>query len=360
MVNLNTINTILKNFKVNSECFRFTEFQSGHINDTYLVATNDNSQYVLQRINTNVFKNIDSVIKNKKLLNTYFNKRIDSLNYDFVNFIETYNNSIAFKDESGNYWNLMTFIEDSKTFDVADNKDIVFEAGKLYGDFVKQTSQIDAQSFSETIEDFHSVPSRFLKFEDALKTTKVSITEIEDILNYILESKNEMCKLSKLIEAKTIPLRLTHNDTKLSNILFNSNNKGLAVIDLDTVMPGIIHFDFGDSIRSICSTAKEDEQDLSLVTINLEFYKSFCDGYSIYTKDILSEVEIKYLPLAVKTMIFIMGLRFFTDYLNGNIYYKVSYQNHNLIRAKNQFALLKDVSDKFDQITDITNNYFSK
>ena len=360
MVDLKTINRIAKNFKIDSECVSFSELQSGHINDTYLISTSTNKKFVLQKINTTVFKNVIAVINNKQILSDYFKSITTSLNYQFVVFIETNSNSIVYIDPNNSYWNLMIYIPNSHTFDVAQNTEMVFEAGKLYGDFLLQTSDVLTTDFKETILDFHSMPMRLGQFDTALENTKIDIKLINELLNIVFSYREEMCIISQLKAENKMPLRVTHNDTKLSNILFDKNGKGLAVIDLDTIMPGIVHFDFGDSIRSICSTAKEDEQNLDLVEINLDFYEAYCKGYSIYTKTVLSELEITYLPLSIKTMIYIMGLRFLTDYLNGNIYYKVNHPKQNLDRAKNQFKLLKSVDSNHKQIQEITSLYFAK
>lgn len=360
MVGLKIINTMIQNFKIDSECMAFSELESGHINDTFLITTLTGKQFVLQKTNTDVFKNIEAVFHNKQLLNNFLESKISQLNYKFVSYLKTKSDTLVYIDDYNNYWSVMLFIQDSKTITLAEDLDTVFEAGKLYGDFLYQTHTIDLTQFKDIIQDFHSVPFRLFEFDQALKKTTIAKSTVHGILDTISKYRSEMSMLSELIEAKKIPLRLTHNDTKLSNILFDSNNKGIAVIDLDTLMPGIVHFDFGDAIRSICSTAQEDEQDLNTVKIDLNYYEAFCKGYAVYTKDLLSTKETNYLPLAIKTMVYIMGLRFFTDYLNGNMYYKVNFSEHNLIRAKNQFKLLESVSDNFDEIKKITQKYFTK
>lgn len=360
MVNLEYINNVAKNFRIDSACVSFSELKSGHINDTFLIISAKNKKYVLQKTNTHVFKNIDAIVNNKQYFSNYFKARKQQLNYSIIEFVETSEGLTTYLDKKGNYWNMTHFIEDSKTIEIPDNDAIVFESGKLYGDFIYQTSSIDILKFKETIVDFHNVSWRFSQFQDALKNPKIDLEFISNIIKKVINYKKEMCVLSTLKAENKIPIRLTHNDTKLSNILFNQENKGLAVIDLDTLMSGIIHFDFGDSIRSICSTAKEDEQNLDLVNFNIEYYEAYCKGYAMFTKTILSPIEIKYLPLSIKTMIYIMGLRFLTDHINGNIYYKVAYKEHNLVRAKNQFKLLESVHKNFDQIIEITNTYFTK
>ncbi|MCK5774526.1 MAG: aminoglycoside phosphotransferase family protein, partial [Bacteroidales bacterium] len=164
-------------------------------------------------------------------------------------------------------------------------------------------------------------------------------------IQQVLDSREDMQKLERLNDSGVIPTRVTHNDTKLSNILFDENDKALCIIDLDTLMPGIVHYDFGDSIRTICSAVSEDEPDLNLVQFNIDFYKAYKKGFLNELEDILSEKEIELLPLAAQTITFIMGLRILTDYLNGDIYYNINYPEHNLHRASNQLTLVKRMAE---------------
>jgi hypothetical protein len=189
--------------------------------------------------------------------------------------------------------------------------------------------------------------SRYKQYESALKTaTETRLQKASNYINVIADLKEEMHLLQELKEAGRIPTRVTHNDTKISNSLFTTKHKGICMINTDTVMPGIIHYDFGDAIRTICNTCMEDEKDLSKVSFNLAFYKAYKKGFLEKTKNSLTELELKFLPEAAKTMIFIMALRFLTDYLNNDIYYKIKYPEHNLDRAKNQFKLIQSFSEQ--------------
>ncbi len=358
MVNMNDLKHICKQFKIESEVTSVSELNSGFINDTYLVKTSSGSKYVLQRISTVVFKDVENVIENKVLVSEHLSK--SKSDYKVVRFIKTLSEAAYFKGKDSSYWNLMIYISDSVTHDVATNTLLVEEAGKLYGDFIIQAADLDMDKLVETLPDFHSIPWRYKQFDEALKNAKEETkTKAKDDIEFVIKCREEMHELSQLKDNNEFPIRVTHNDAKLGNILFDKNDKGLAVIDLDTVMPGIVAFDFGDSIRSICTTTAEDDTNLEATRINLDFYEAFCKGFAETTKHILTSTEIKYLPLGAKTITFIMGLRILTDYLNGNIYYKVDYDTHNLVRAKNQFKLVKSIQENYKTMQQITEKVFA-
>jgi len=358
MVNLKDLQVIVNQFDIQSGIEKIETLESGHINDTYLVTTHKGKCYVLQKLNTNVFKDIESIITNKAAVSEHL-KQLESP-YKSVSFVKAKDSNYYYKDNNGNYWNIMDYISNCVTHDVASNTKMVFEAGKLYGDFIKQTASLSSSTIKETLPSFHSVPLRFLQFEKALKkASSKNIANAKREIDFAIKCKEEMSELAILKNEDVFPIRITHNDAKLSNILFNQKEEGLAVIDLDTIMPGIVHFDFGDSIRSICTNTIEDSNDFENTFIKLDYYKAFCEGHAQATKDILTHQEIKYLPLGVKTIIFIMGLRFLTDFLNENIYYKVKYKSHNLIRCKNQFKLVKSVQQHYDNIIEITNKCYN-
>ncbi|MEX1384229.1 phosphotransferase, partial [Lutibacter sp.] len=215
--------------------------------------------------------------------------------------------------------------------------------------FLNLTSDFDARKLTEVIPKFHDMSSRFTQFEDALKVvSKERFGKAKKYIDLVWSLKDEMHIIQHLKESGTIKLRVTHNDTKISNVLFDANNKGLCVIDTDTVMPGVVHYDFGDAIRTICNSAAEDETDLDKVNFNLEYYNAYTKGFLEEVELALTPTELKYLPLGAKTMIFIMALRFLTDFLNGDIYYKTKYPMHNLDRAKNQFKLIESMSEKMN------------
>ena len=339
-------------FKHNSTFVSSKELASGHINDTYLIETDKNS-YVLQKINHGVFKNVLGLINNKVLISNHLQNKFTHLSKEELKrrvlvFVPIKNeNDYCYIDSEGNYWNMMVYINDSITFETVNNVEVAYEGGKLIGDFLNLTSDFDASQLIEVIPKFHDMSFRFSQFENSLKeVSKERLEKAEKYIDVVWSLKEEMHIIQHLKESGEIKLRVTHNDTKISNVLFDTNNKGLCVIDTDTIMPGIAHYDFGDAIRTICNTAAEDETDLEKVNFNLEFYNAYTKGFLEEIESILSPVELKYLALGAKTMIFIMAIRFLTDYLNGDVYYKTKYAEHNLDRSKNQLKLIESMSEK--------------
>lgn len=330
----------------------YSELNSGHINDTFLVKTDGEIHYILQRINHTIFKDVPRLVNNKVLISKHLKSNFvniseEKLSNKVLSFVKAKNTNFFYHKENGNYWNLMVFIDDSVTYEIVKNKEIAFEAGKLLGDFLNRTADFSSSQLMEVIPDFHNMYFRFEQYNTALKNAlQERLKKASKYINTIAFLKEEMLVLQDLKETSKIPTRVTHNDTKISNSLFDTDNKGICMIDTDTVMPGIIHYDFGDAIRTICNTAAEDEKDLSKVEFNLAYYNAYKKGFLEKTEGSLSETELKYLPLAAKTMIFIMALRFLTDYLNNDIYYKTTYAEHNLDRAKNQFKLIESFSEK--------------
>ncbi|MBU2949302.1 aminoglycoside phosphotransferase family protein [Tamlana agarivorans] len=329
-----------------SEYSSHRELVSGHINDTFLVKTNEEPFYILQRINHFVFKDVPGLISNKVSVSKHIQKKLahlseTQLNRFVLTFVQAKNGNYYYKDENGNYWNVMIYIKDSVTHDIVTDKEVAYEGGKLFGDFLNLTNDFDASVLSEVIPKFHDMSFRYSQFQSALQSvSKARLFKAKSLIDRVVESKEEMHILQNLKETGAIKLRVTHNDTKISNALFTKDNKGLCVIDTDTIMPGIVHYDFGDAIRTICNSTAEDESNLDLVEFNVEYYNAYKKGFLEKIEASLTPLELKYLPLGAKTMIFIMGIRFLNDYMNNDIYYKTKYPDHNLDRAKNQFKLI--------------------
>ncbi|MBD0834448.1 aminoglycoside phosphotransferase family protein [Aestuariibaculum suncheonense] len=339
-------------FKHASEYVSHKELASGHINDTFLIETKEEPFYILQRINHDVFKDVPGLISNKVSVSKHIQNKLShlsdaALKKSVLTFVQANNEEYYYEDEAGNFWNVMVYIKDSVTYDIVTDEQVAYEGGKLAGDFLNLTSDFDASVLTEVIPKFHDMSFRFWQFEEALKNaSNVRKENAKLYLDKVEGLKEEMHILQNLKESGAIPVRVTHNDTKISNALFDTNNKGLCVIDTDTVMPGIIHYDFGDAIRTICNTAAEDETNLDLVNFNVEYYKAYKKGFLEKVASALTPLEVDTLPLAAKTMIFIMALRFLTDYLNNDIYYKTKYPEHNLDRAKNQFKLIDSMTSQ--------------
>lgn len=348
------LENIFKKFEHKGEFDSYEELATGHINDTYLIKTKKKPFFVLQRINHGVFKDVPGLIENKVAVSRHIQDKLKDLSKKkrkrrVLTFAKTNTGESYYKDEEGNYWNLMYFIDDSVTFETVNNEEIAYEGGRLMGQFLTLTSDFDISKLIEVIPRFHDMSFRYMQFQEALKiASEERLNKAKEQIKWVENYKDEMHIIQGLKESGAIKTRVTHNDTKISNILFNTKNKGLCVIDTDTVMPGIVHYDFGDAIRTICNTAAEDETNLDLVAFNVSYYKAYTEGFLKKMGPFLSPLELKYLPLGAKTMIFIMALRFLTDYLNGDVYYKTKYPEHNFDRAKNQFKLIKSLSERID------------
>ena len=346
------IEYIFNQFEHDSNYVSSKELISGHINDSYLIETNSSESFVLQRVNHEVFKDVPGLISNKVAISNHLKNKFQNfdkseLHRKVLTFIASSSGVSYFIDAEGNYWNLSIFISDSFTHNVVESEKIAYEGGKLFGEFLNLTADFNADQLIDVIPKFHDMSFRYSQFDDALKQAlEERIKQAQFLIERVESLREEMHILQNLKTSGTINLRVTHNDTKISNALFDKDGNGLCVIDTDTVMPGIIHYDFGDAIRTICNTAAEDETNLDLVTFNKSYYQAYEKGFLETVQDALTPLELKYLPLGAKTMIFIMALRFLTDFLNNDIYYKTKYPNHNLDRAKNQFKLIESFDEQ--------------
>ena len=323
------LNRILSNFDVNPSKFSYEKINTGYINDSYFVNVQNQKKYVLQKINTNVFKNIDAIKNNISLS---ISNLID-IGYHKIKFIDPINQEL-FYNSGKDCWRLMEYVNGSYTKDNAENTKDAFEAGRIISLFHVLLKDVDSGKCIDTLKDFHNLPYRIKEFEESLNNTNDNLKE--ECIEEINFSRVMFDRLIVFYNSN-LPERICHNDAKLNNILFSSDNKGLCMIDLDTIMKGYFHYDFGDAIRTIVNPASEEEKDLSKILFDKSLFKSFIDGVKSNGK-FLSSKELELLPLSTALMPFIHGLRALTDYLNGNIYYKVSYPKQNLIRSRNLFA----------------------
>ena len=347
-MNKDAIQHLFDFFDHSGNLLDYRELVSGHINDTYLIETNGNTNYVLQRINHQVFQNVPKLVNNKVMVSQHLKKKTKKQVLEFAALKNAQGYCLQHEDF---FWNLMIYIQDSVTYTVVPNKEIAYEAGKLLGNFLNQTADLDESLLYDVIPNFHNMNFRFQQFKDSLKQANSDrLLLANPWISEINRLEKEMLILQNLKDEGKISIRVTHNDTKVSNCLFDRNDKGICMIDTDTVMKGIIHYDFGDALRSTCNTAKEDETDINKIDFNIDYYHSYKYGFLEKVSNSLSPLEIELLPLSVKTMIFIMGLRFLTDFLNNDLYYKTDYPNHNLDRAINQFTLIRSLENQSDKL----------
>ena len=348
--------TILNQFQVSSNFVKFEELNSGHINDTYLIITTQKPHYVLQKINGEVFTNASELISNKVCVSRYLQNQLSSLPLEKIqqkvlSFVTTKTGDFYHLDSDGNYWNLSVFIEDSMTYEKTPNTTIAFEAGIATGSFLALTEKFDANQLFNLLPNFHSVKHRYQQFLKASQSASLKRMEETILLrSFVVKRYKEMIALDRAISENELPTRLVHGDTKISNILFSKSNRSLCLIDTDTVMKGTLAFDYGDAIRTICNTEDEDEKKVHLIDFNLAYFKAYTKGFLTQLNGSIAKEELKYLAISIKIMPFIMGLRFLTDFLNDNIYYKTSYLHHNYDRANNQFTLVRKIDEKYNEI----------
>lgn len=323
-------------------------YGSGHIHETWLLGTiePDAPNYILQQINRDVFKNIPALMENIRLVTSHL-KEMGTRSPELV---PTTGNQSYYTDHQGNCWRMFVYIPDSFTFEHTENKRQAFEAGKAIGNFQYLLSGL-ALHLNVTIPGFHDLDFRMTEFREAVHHDPVNrVAEIKQETDTVESICSLVAPLQRAMASHRLPLRVTHNDTKLNNILFDRDLNAICLIDLDTVMPGCIHFDFGDAIRTMANTADEDEMELARIHFDHNIFEAFSRGYLQEASRFISREEKEWLPLAPAYMTFIIGLRFLTDYINGDMYFRIRRAGHNLDRARVQFAFVRELFRHQEQI----------
>lgn len=355
-------------FGFGQKCSYVKPFGEGHINETYAVYMqeedgSDVPQYVLQRLNINVFKNPSQVMENifgvTEFLREVIREEGGDVDRETLSYIKTKSGETYFEDAQGQPWRCLHFISNSVCYQTVEEPDQFYQSAKSFGHFLKQLGNYPAESLHETIPQFHDTVKRFRDFAKAVKKdVKNRSRSCKKEIAFALEREEDCGVLMEQLNKGLLPLRVTHNDTKLNNILFDSDtDKGLCIIDLDTIMPGLAANDFGDSIRFGASTAEEDEKDLEKVHFDIHLYELYVKGYLEMAKDVLTPAEIESLPWGARLMTLECGMRFLTDYLQGDVYFKTAYPEHNLVRARTQFKLVKEMEEQFEAMQEIAKKY---
>ncbi len=343
-----------------------SQITAGLINATYLIETDKNEKYILQKINTFVFKNPGQLMENIVGVTKHLSEKIKAADGDYkretLNFLPCKSGEYFHTDENGGAWRMYIYVDDALTYNKPKNSETFRSAGQSFGRFMKLLADYPAETLHETIAKFHFTPARYENFLKAAENdVKGRKSEVQKEIDFVTEREHDTHKLTDLIAEGVLPLRVTHNDTKLNNVLFDkASDKSICVIDLDTIMPGLSLYDFGDSIRSGANTGKEDESDLSQVGIDLALFESYADGYLSETADSLNDAEIENLAFGAKLMTFECGMRFLTDYLEGDVYFRTTYPEHNIVRARNQFKLVADMEMHMDEMNAIVMKYKEK
>lgn len=325
----------------------------GYINETYLVETDKNKRYILQKINTHVFPDVEALMGNIEKVTKFIAVRVKSPR-EAMRLIETNSGKSYYFDEKGQSWRVYDFIEDALSLQLPEGPQDFYESAIAFGGFMEKMSSFPAETLKETIRDFHNTIDRYKIFKETLKKDPLGrAREVEREIEFVLSREEEAGRLHRMRLNGELPLRVTHNDTKLNNVLLDkSTRKALCVIDLDTVMPGLSLYDFGDSIRFGAATALEDERDLSKMGIDLEMFRIYTRGF-VKACPSLTKEERELLPAGAKIMTLECGLRFLTDYIDGDHYFAVHRDKHNLDRARTQFKLVQDMELKWNEMNNI-------
>lgn len=331
-------------------------FGGGHINDTYRFTPAGDTPCVLQRINRNAFPHPDEVMDNMYRVTEHLRARIARAGGDPARetlcLLKTVDGALFATDPCGDVWRCYRFVDRSISYEHTADPDVFRETGRAFGRFLCMLEDFDAATLHETIVRFHDMPGRFRDFHRAVENNLAGrANRVRDLIDRLMPYEPFAQTLAVALQNGELPLRVTHNDAKMANVLVDEQTRrALCVIDLDTVMPGLCANDFGDAIRTGASTAAEDERDLSRVSLSLPMYRAFAEGYLGEAADRLSENELRSLPVGAKMMTLETAIRFLGDYLNGDIYYKTAYPEHNLVRAKTQLTLLTDMDAHWDEM----------
>lgn len=353
---------IVRQFDIPAGPWTAKPYGNGHINDTLCVTVTAEAgvrRFILQRVNRYVFKRPQEVIDNIAKVTQYLRGVIAAEGGDpareTLTLVRTRDGACSVLDEDGELWRMYLFIEETISRDLPDTPELFALSGEAFGRFQRQMGAFPADSLHETIPDFHNTPARYRQLMDAVAENAAGrLNEVGPELEFCRRYEREVHVLLDALAAGEIPLRVTHNDTKLNNVLLDAaTGRGVCVIDLDTVMPGLAAYDFGDSIRFGANTAEEDERDLEKVRFSLPMYEAFARGYLKEAGGVLLRREIELLPMGAKLMTLECGMRFLADHLNGDKYFKIHREGHNLDRARTQFALVRHMEENWETMQEI-------
>ena len=355
------IKEAIEAFNLEGECTSYGLYGSGHINDTFLLQCG--KKYILQRMNKEIFTRPDELMENVVNVTSYLRKNIIENGGDpereTLNVVPTKDGKSYFTDSQGECWRVYEFIDGAKTYDLVETPEDFYESAVSFGNFQRLLADFPAETLHETITGFHDTAARFEVFKKAVEADICGrAKDVQAEINFVLNHEPLAHVLGDMLKNKELPLRVTHNDTKLNNIMIDDEtHKGICVIDLDTVMPGLSVNDFGDSIRFGASTAEEDERDLDKVSCSMQLFELYTKGFIEGCAGKLTEKEIEMLPTGAMVMTFECGMRFLTDYLQGDTYFRVHREGHNLDRARTQFKLVSDMEAKWDTMKNIVHKF---
>lgn len=340
---------IAAQFDIQGNPVEVSPFGSGHINDTYKIRIDQGELgYLLQRINHHVFKNVDDVMNNISLVTSHLHKkRLAAKNTDVntvLTPVNTRDGKLYFQDENGDYWRVYHLINDARSYDIVENASQAAEVGRAFGEFQRLLSDLDATQIKEVIPNFCHIGSRLADFHVAVDNDSVNRKAlVQEEIDFIRVREKNMNTILDMASRNELPLRITHNDTKFNNVLLDDQDRAKCVIDLDTVMPGYVAYDYGDAIRTIINRVAEDEAELAKVTLNIPLFKAYTSGYFEQAQAFLTKKEVESLLPGALLFPYMQAVRFLTDYLQGDTYYKIQHPEHNLQRTRAQLKLVKEM-----------------
>ncbi len=353
---------ILNQFELTDQPIEVVPFGNGHINDTLKVTTDKGeAKYILQRINHLIFTNVEVLQSNIQIVTSHIRKKLEAQGEDYIDrkvltFLPAKDGKFYYFDGE-NYWRVCLMIPRSQSFEEV-NAEFSYEAGKAFGNFQSMLSDLPEGILGETIPNFHNMEFRLQQFHDAVKDNQAGrLDEVQDLVREIEKRAKAMCVQEELYREGKLKKRTNHCDTKVNNILFDENGKVLCVIDLDTVMPGFVLSDIGDFIRTGVNTGAEDDENLENVNVNMEIFKAYTSGYMETAKSFLTPLEISMLPYGGRLLTYMQTVRFLTDYIDGDTYYKTHKPKHNLIRTKAQFKLLQSLETHAEEMDEFMKKY---
>lgn len=357
---------ILSNFAINGEFISCEPYGSGLINRTYVAVYNEGGKrvrYIVQRINTNLFKNVDGLMNNIKIV-TEFNraeimKRGGDPNRESLTLVPTENGGTYFRTEEGDCYRVYVFIENAKGYDVVEKPEHFYESAVAFGKFAMLLDRFDSSKLFEVLPDFHNTVKRFDNFKKSLEADKFNrAKDVKKEIEFALNREKITHTIVDLLASGKMPSRVTHNDTKLNNVLIDTRtDKAVSVIDLDTMMPGSICYDFGDSIRFGCNPCLEDTPETEKVIFNMPLFETYTKGYLSVFGDTITDIERKNLPMGAILMTYECGIRFLTDYLDGDVYFRKTREGQNIDRTRTQFKLVSDMEKRYDEMLSAVEKY---
>ena len=361
------VSTLAGEFNIEGNVTNVSPFGSGHINDTYRVITDQPNakRYLLQRINHHVFKDVVAVMQNIQLVTQHLKSKYSELDGQgrrleekVLTLIQTKHGASYHRDEAGNYWRMFILLANTRSYDIVETPRQAREGGRAFGQFQRLLADLDVGLIHEVLPNFHHIGKRLDKLKEAVANDVVSRRqEVSDELAFIMDREKRMHTILDMGEQGLLPVRITHNDTKFNNVLLDEDDKSQCVIDLDTVMPGYVAYDFGDAIRTIINCAAEDEADLGKVKLNIPLFEAYTEGYFEEAHPFLTQPEVDSLIEGALLLPYMQAVRFLTDYLEGDHYYKIHHPNHNLQRTKAQLKLVEQLEVHESQLRQIITRY---